>query len=89
MANDAITLSSYSELNFDTVMRLYLYGAMETPDYYVDRVRPYSERGVAVEMPAFDYMASGPGRYARASEAGHKPSCLRLQGLPESFHCRA
>lgn len=69
MSNNAITLSSYSELSFDAMVSLYLYGAMETPDYYVERVRPYSERGVTVEMPAFDYMASGPGRYARASEA--------------------
>ncbi len=69
MSSNTIALNSYSELNIDSIISLYLYGALEIPEHYVDRVRPYSERGITVEMPAFDFMSFGPGRYARASEA--------------------
>lgn len=80
MTTQPLYIGDWTKLDIHTVTNLFLYGAVDTPVHYVDRLRDASEyaslptgdegeRQLVVEIEMASYMTDGPGRYARASEA--------------------
>jgi Ca2+-binding RTX toxin-like protein len=62
----------WTELNVPTITNLYLYGTVDTPANYEDRLRSQEELNEApleVSVDMVSYMETGPGRYAYAAQA--------------------
>lgn len=75
-----VNLGNYTNLDIHTATNLYLYGAVDTPADYEDRLRSAEEYAalpidrdgnsfLTVKIEMDNFMTNGPGRYAHASEA--------------------
>lgn len=83
MAND-IYLGDYTNLTIDVMTNLYLYGTIDTPVSYENRLRSVIEYNniPTVHIEMLTYMTSGPGRYAHASEASFVQKFFNNTPLP-------
>lgn len=54
----------WTALTNTAIMNLFLYGRMDTPVQYDDRVRNERPTAINIEVDAVTYMSQGPGRYA-------------------------
>ncbi|MEK7778706.1 MAG: calcium-binding protein, partial [Pseudomonadota bacterium] len=90
-----INIGSYTNLTIDKITNLYLYGTLNKPSDYENRLRSTAEynalgnnadathgKQLVINVDMKDYMISGPGRYAYASQATFVEKFFEKTQLP-------